>query len=159
MHLKLTPRCSTTPKVLMTVLGLIAGVSVCISLVFWVIGAPLILPFALLETLLLVLAFVCHAKAVCDFDEITLNDRHLVVRQERRGQTKEHQFTRGLFRVSMTDGPSPLVRVAESGKQVELGEWLMLQERASLCKQLAQALMASPSRSGEALWPSKSSFG
>lgn len=143
----------------MTVLGVIAGVSICISLVFWVIGAPLILPFALLESLLLVLAFVCHAKAVCDFDEITLDDRHLVVRQERRGQTKEHQFTRGLFRVTMTNGPSPLVRVAESGKQVELGEWLLLHERVSLCTQLAQGLLASPVEPREAVWPSKSSFG
>lgn len=80
MHLKLTPRCSTTPKVLMTVLRLIAGVSICISLVF-------------------------------------------------------------------------------GGKQVELGEWLMPQERASLCSQLTEAQMASPSRPKEAVWPSKSSFG
>ena len=143
----------------MTVLGLIACVSICISLVFWVIGASLILPFALLESLLLVVAFVCHAKAVCDFDEITLNDRHLVVRQERRGQAKEHHFTRGLFRVSMTDGPSPLVRVAESGKQVELGEWLLVHERVSLCRRLAHALVASPAEPREAVWLSKSSFG
>jgi uncharacterized membrane protein len=136
MHLRLTPYCSSTPKVLMMVLGLIAGVSICISLVFWVIGAPLILPFALVESLLLVAAFVYHAKAMCDFDEITLNDRYLVVRQERQGQTKEHQFTRGLFRVSMTDEPRPLVRVAESDKRVELGEWLLLRERLSLCQVL-----------------------
>jgi uncharacterized membrane protein len=135
----------------MTVLGMVGGVSICISLAFWVIGAPLILPFALLESLLLAIAFVYHARAVCDFDEITLNECHLVVRQERRGQTKEHQFTRGLFRVSMTDGPSPLVRVAESGKQVELGEWLLVHERASLCRKLAEALMVSPERPREAL--------
>ena len=120
----------------MTVLGLIAGVSICVSLVFWVIGAPLILPFALIESLLLVAAFLYHAKAMCDFDEITLNDRYLVVRQERRGQAKEHQFIRGLYRVSMTDGPRPLVCVAESGKRVELGEWLLPQERLSLCSRL-----------------------
>ena len=126
----------------MTVLGLIVGVSICISLVFWVIGAPLILPFALLESLLLLHTFLCHARAVCDFDEFTLNDRHLVVRQERQGQTKEHKFTRGLFRVSMTDGPSPLVRVAESGKYVELGEWLLPQERLSLCTQLVTGVSA-----------------
>jgi uncharacterized membrane protein len=65
----------------MTVLGLIAGVSICIGLVFWAMGAPLILPFALIESLLLVVAFVYHAKAVCDFDEINLDERHLVVRQ------------------------------------------------------------------------------
>ncbi|MEY4725999.1 MAG: hypothetical protein RLZ36_626 [Pseudomonadota bacterium] len=135
----------------MAVLGLIAGMSICIGLVFWVMGAPLILPFALIESLLLVVAFVCHAKAVCDFDEITLTDRHLVVRQERLGQTKEHQFTRGLFRVSMTDGPSPLVRVVESGRRVELGEWLLPQERQLLRQRLSDALMASPAGAREAL--------
>lgn len=139
MQVKLTPRCSSTPKVLMAVLGLIAGVSICVSLVFWVLGAPLILPFALIESLLLVAAFVYHAKAMCDFDEITLNDRYLVVRQERQGRAKEHQFTRGLYRVSMTEGARPLVRVAESDKRVELGEWLLPHERHSLCSQLTHA--------------------
>ena len=129
---------------LIGMLGLIAGMSILIGVVFWVVGAPWVLPFALLESLLLLVAFVFHAKAVCDFDEITLNERHLVVRQERQGQTKEHQFTRGLFRVSMTRGPHPLVRVTESGKHVELGEWLLPQERLSLYKQLAEELMAAP---------------
>ena len=139
LHLRLNPNCSSTPKVLMMVLGLIAGVSICISLVFWVIGAPLILPFALVESLLLVAAFLYHAKAMCDFDEITLNDRYLVVRQERQGRAKEHQFTRGLYRVSMTEGARPLVCVAESDKRVELGEWLLPHERHSLCSQLTHA--------------------
>lgn len=121
----------------MFVLGLIASMSICIGLVFWAMGAPLILPFALIESLLLVFAFVCHARAVCDFDEITLTERHLVVRQERHGKFKEHQFTRGLVRVSMTDGSTSLVRVVESGRRVELGEWLLPHERLSLCKQLA----------------------
>jgi uncharacterized membrane protein len=137
LYLRLSPNCSTTPKVLMFVLGLIASMSICIGLVFWAMGAPLILPFALIESLLLVFAFVCHARAVCDFDEITLTERHLVVRQERHGKFKEHQFTRGLVRVSMTDGSTSLVRVVESGRRVELGEWLLPHERLSLCKQLA----------------------
>jgi uncharacterized membrane protein len=136
LHLKLTPRCSSTPKFLMTVLGLIGGVSICISMVFWVLGAPLILPFALIESLLLGAAFLYHARAMCDFDEITLNDRYLLVRQERQGKTKEHQFNRGLYRVSMTEGDRLLVRVAESDKRVELGEWLLPHERHSLCSQL-----------------------
>ena len=48
----------------MMVLLLIAGVSICISLVFWVIGAPLILPFALVESLLLVAAAARAAFAM-----------------------------------------------------------------------------------------------
>ncbi len=124
----------------MTVLGLIACVSICISLVFWFMGAPWVLPFALLESLLLLGAFVLHAKSMCDFDDITLNDSHLLVHQERRGQAKVHQFTRGLFRVSMTDEPRSLVRVAESGKHVEFGEWLLPRERLSLCQLLRSSL-------------------
>jgi uncharacterized membrane protein len=137
MYVRLKPNCSSSPHVLMAVLGLIAGVSILISLMFWIMGAPLILPFALVELLLLAGAFVCHARTRSDFDEITLSDRHLIVRQERRGQTKEHRFTRGLFWVSMTEGPHPRVRVGESGRHVELGEWLLPQEQLSLSKQLA----------------------
>jgi uncharacterized membrane protein len=124
----------------MSVLGLIAGVSILISLLFWIMGAPLILPFALLESLLLGLAFVCHARTRSDFDEITLNDRYLIVRQERRGQTHENHFTRGLFWVSMTEGPRPRVRVGESGRFVEVGEWLQPHERWSLCRQLSSSV-------------------
>lgn len=121
----------------MTAMGLVAGVSILIGFVFWLLGAPWILPFALIESLLLLVAFVCHAKTRSDFDEIILNDRDLIVYQERSGQTKEHRFTRGLFWVSMTEGPNPRVRVSESGRHVELGEWLMPHERLSLSKQLA----------------------
>lgn len=123
----------------MVVLGSMAGLSIFIGLVFWVMGAPWILPFALIETLVLVVAFVYHARAVCDCDEITLSDRHLIVCQERKGQTKKHCFTRGLFWVSMTEGPHPRVRVIESGQSVELGEWLLPQERLLLCRQLASS--------------------
>jgi uncharacterized membrane protein len=139
MYLRLRPNCSSTPQVLMAVLGLVAGVSILISLVFWVMGAPLILPFALIESLLLAVAFVCHARTRSDFDEITLSDDCLLVRQARQGQEKEHRFTRGLFWVSMTEGPHPRVRVGESGRHVELGEWLRPQERFLLCRQLTGA--------------------
>lgn len=68
----------------MTVLGLIAGVSICISLVFWVIGAPL--PFALLEALLEIrsrvgvsIGRVClpmDAKAILYGDKLTTKERN-----------------------------------------------------------------------------------
>lgn len=57
-------RFAVTPQTFMAVLGLIAGLSVFIGLVFWTIGAPWVLPFALLESVVLVLAFVCHARSI-----------------------------------------------------------------------------------------------
>jgi uncharacterized membrane protein len=120
----------------MIALGLVAGTSIFISLVFWVMGAPWVLPFALVETLVLATAFVFHARTRRDFDEVTCNERHVFVRQERGGRVKEHQFTRGLCRVDMTRSMRPLVRLNESGRYVDLGEWMLPQDRLSLCRQL-----------------------
>jgi len=136
MPIRLSPNCSTTPQFLMIALGLVAGTSIFISLVFWVMGAPWVLPFALVETLVLGAAFVFHARTRSDFDEVTCNERHVFVRQERGGRVKEHQFTRGLCRVYMTRSRRPLVRLDESGRHVDLGEWMLPQDRLSLCQQL-----------------------
>ena len=136
MHLRLSPNISTTPTFLMVALGLVAGTSLLISLVFWVMGAPWVLPFALVETLVLGAAFVFHARTRSDFDEITCNERHVFVRQERGGRVKEHQFTRGLCRVYMTRSMRSLVRLDESGRYVDLGEWMLPQDRLSLCRKL-----------------------
>ena len=119
-----------------TVLGLIAGVSMLIGLFFWAMGAPWVMPFSLLESILLAVAFYIHAQTVCDFDEIMLLDKHLIVRQERRGKSMEHRFTRGLFRISMTAEPRSLIRIDESGRHVELGKWLMPKERVLLFREL-----------------------
>jgi hypothetical protein len=121
---------------MVTVLGLIAGVSLLIGLLFWAMGAPWVLPFSLLESLLLAAAFVIHAQSVCDFDEILLQDQHLIVRQERRGKSLEHRFTTGLFRISLTAGPRARIRIDQSGRHVEVGKWLMPKERISLFREL-----------------------
>ena len=117
-------------------LGVIAGVSLSIGLLFLAMGAPWVLPFSLLESILLAVAFFIHAQTVNDFDEILLQDQHVLVRQERRGRSTEHKFTAGLFRISMTAGPRSLIRIDQSGRYVELGRWLMPKERASLFHEL-----------------------
>ena len=70
MYHRISPNCSSTPKVMVTVLGLIAGVSLLIGLLFWAMGAPWVLPFSLLESLLLAVAFFIHAQTVCDTTKI-----------------------------------------------------------------------------------------
>lgn len=136
MYHRISPNCSSTPKVVVTVLGVIAGVSLLIGLLFWAMGAPWVLPFSLLESLLLAAAFFIHAQTVGDYDEILLQDQHLIVRQERRGKSLEYRFTAGLFRISMTAGPQSLIRIDQSGRHVEVGKWLMPKERISLFREL-----------------------
>ena len=142
LPIRLSPSRSLTPQFLMIALALAAGTSIFISLVFWVMGAPWVLPFALVETLVLGAAFVFHARTRSDFDEVTCNERHVFVRQERSGRVKEHQFTRGLCRVYMTNSLRPLVRLDESGRYVDLGEWLLPQDRLLLCRELKSVAAA-----------------
>jgi len=132
MHIRIKPNCSLSPKGLITALGLIAGISISISIFFWFVGVPWILPFALLETILITIAFIIHAKSVCDFDEITLHEDKLIVRQERKGQILEHRFKRGFFQVSMMQQEKAPIRIHESGKHVQIGEWLTHRETLNL---------------------------
>ena len=136
MYRRICPNRSATPRMMVTVLGLIASVSLAIGLLFWAMGAPWVLPFSLLESLLLAIAFFIHAQTVTDFDEILLQDQHLIVRTARRGRSIEHRFTAGLLRISMTTGPRARIRIDQSGRHVELGKWLMPKERLSLFHEL-----------------------
>ena len=94
------------------------------------------MPFALLETILITIAFIIHAKSVCDFDEITLHEDKLIVRQERKGQILEHRFKRGFFQVSMMQQEKAPIRIHESGKHVQIGEWLTHRETLNLFEQM-----------------------
>jgi uncharacterized membrane protein len=136
MYIRIQPNCSLTPRELLTALGLIVGVSISIGTLFWFIGVPWILPFALLETILIAIAFIIHAKSLSDFDEITLHDGTLIVRQERKGQILEHRFKRGFFCVSMMQQGSAPIRIDESGRRVQIGEWLTPLESLNLLEQL-----------------------
>ena len=61
MHLQIHPKSSISPQALMTVFGVLAGLSLTIGLVFWAMGAFFVLPFAQMETLLLAVTFLYHA--------------------------------------------------------------------------------------------------
>lgn len=63
-HTQLNVSCSLTPKGLMAVMGVLAGLSLFIALGFWVVGAVCILPFSMLEVFVLAAAFICHARTL-----------------------------------------------------------------------------------------------
>lgn len=129
---------------LATALGLVVLVSLLIGVAFWRMGAPWVLPFAGLESLLVVAAFVVHARSVADCDEIHLSDDTLLVRQERRGQVQEQRFPRSYVRVTLVDKGHPKVQVAAAGREVELGPWLRPAASRALYRQLRQDLPAAP---------------
>jgi uncharacterized membrane protein len=123
MHLQIRPKSSISPQALMTVFGVLAGLSLTIGLVFWAMGAFLVLPFALMETLLLAVTFLYQARSLANYDELMLDDYFLIIRKERFGKTIEHRFNRSFCRVSMSQEKYTVIHVEESGRFVEFGHW------------------------------------
>jgi uncharacterized membrane protein len=136
MHLQIHPKSSISPKALMTIFALLAGLSVTIGLVFWAMGAFLVLPFALMETLLLAVTFLYHARSLANYDELVLNDYFLIIRKERFGKTVEHRFNRSFCRVSMSRERYPVIRIEESGRCVEFGQWVRPTEVGAIFNEL-----------------------
>lgn len=120
----------------MTIFAVLAGLSLTIGLVFWVMGAFLVLPFALMETLLLAVTFLYHARSLANYDELELNDYFLIIRKERFGKMVEHRFNRSFCRVSMSRSKYPVIRVEESGRFVEFGQWVRPTEIGAIFNEL-----------------------
>jgi uncharacterized membrane protein len=68
--LTLKRNCSISPAGLACVFGMLAVVALAIAIAFAALGAWLILPFAGLEVLLLVAAFVQQARHATDYERI-----------------------------------------------------------------------------------------
>jgi len=79
--LRLQRNCSASPKLLVAVLGGVSAWSLLISLGFWAMGAPRVLPFAGLEVLLLLGAFAVHSRRVTDSDTLWLTDMFAGMRE------------------------------------------------------------------------------
>jgi uncharacterized membrane protein len=136
MHLQIRPKSSISPQALITVFGALAVLSVTIGLLFWALGAFLVLPFALMETLLLAVTFLYHARSLANYDELVLNEYFLIIRKERFGKMVEHRFNRGFCRVSMSRDRYPVIRIEESGRCVEFGQWVRSTEVGTIFNEL-----------------------
>lgn len=141
---RLHRNCSATPRFLMAALGFLVFCSLMLGLSFWFMGVPWVLPFAGLESAVVVIAFVVHARSVNDCEEMALDERTLCVRHERRGRVQEHRFERSRVRVHWGQGQHPPLRLAAAGREVEIGQWLRPAARKALYRQLQQDLPYAP---------------
>ena len=121
---------------LISIFGVLAGLSVTIGLVFWAMGATLVLPFAVMETLLLGVTFLYHARSLANYDDVLLNDSFLIIRKERFGKVTEHRFNRGFCRVSLSRERHHVIRIEESGRFVEFGQWVRPTEVNAVFREL-----------------------
>lgn len=133
--------CSISPKGLIGFFAGIAAVSIVISLVFYALGAWMILPFAGLEILALGMAFVGYARHAVDCERISVGHDRIRVEVCDGDIVSAREFDQGLTRLVVTRAPmrtSLALRV--QGQEIEIGKHLALEERQQLASALEQLL-------------------
>ena len=132
--------CSVTPKQLFWIYGSMCLVSLGIAVFFWLQGAALVLPFAILELLALGYAFVLYAKHATDGEKILLRDSQLLVEFESGGKVQRAQFQREWVRVEPRRDDQSLIEVYGQGRSITVGRFIRPELRPLLAREIRQAL-------------------
>lgn len=132
--------CSITPVQMCTVLGTLALLSFAVAAFFWVNGATLVLPFALIEVVALAVALVVFARHAADTERISLDGPELRVEWEQGGRVETAAFSREWVRVEPVDGDGSLLRVFGQGREVLVGRHIRPDLRPLLAREIKHAL-------------------
>jgi uncharacterized membrane protein len=141
LHWSLRRQCAVTPSQLASVFVMLGMVSLVVAGFFWVQGAVLVMPFAVLELLALGTAFVVHARHATDGESVILRDGQLVVECECAGVVRRCEFQRERVRLNAC-GRQVLIEVRAGAQAVQIGRHLRSDLRPVLLSELRRALQA-----------------
>ena len=128
--------CSMSPVELATVFAALAVLVLAIAAGFAVVGAWLVLPFAGLEVLLLVAAYLLYARRAADYEKIELDSGRLTVEIAQGARTTRYELEGA--RVALKEGR---VVVRDAREEVEIGRHLGPEARAQFAAELEKKLI------------------
>jgi uncharacterized membrane protein len=121
----------------------IALVSVGIAVAWSARGAWLVLPFALLEMVVLFGALWLLERHADDFESITIEGDRLLVERRERGAVSRHEFSTYWARLVVTNGPAVgqlALALRSHGRELHVGAFLTDEQRATLAVELRKRL-------------------
>ncbi|OQW93821.1 MAG: hypothetical protein BWK79_09120 [Beggiatoa sp. IS2] len=124
-----------------------AVVAMCIYYGLW-----MVLPFSGLEMLVLTICLYTVSRRTSTYEVITVNQEQVIIETGRRRVQERKVFPRYWAKVALTSPPhrwyaSRLI-IGSHGKRVEIGRYLVEQERIDLARALAQLLQGPQSVNG-----------
>lgn len=137
---RLIRNCSVTPTQLGWMYGSLCVVSFGIATFFWMLGAPLVMPFACLEIVAVGFAFVLYGRHAADGERISLQGSRLVVELETAGKLERAEFDRSWVRVEPKAGDRSLITLSAQGRSVEVGRFVRPELRPALASEIRMAL-------------------
>ncbi|MBF5040264.1 MULTISPECIES: DUF2244 domain-containing protein [unclassified Methylophilus] len=122
-------------------LGVFSGL---IAMAFLHIGAWMVLPFAGLELVLVVLAFVVVLRHSGDYEKITFVEDHIEIEQSVLGKIKHVRFQRYWTRITLREGENGKTSlwIGSHNQEVEFGRDTMDDaQREALASHLKRILL------------------
>ena len=135
-------RCSITPAQLGWFYLSLCLVSLGVGSFFWLQGALLVMPFAMLELLAVGTAFLVYSRHAGDAEKIMLRGGQLVIELETAGRTQRAEFNRDWVRIEPKDGDGSLIEVSGQGRSVRVGRHVRPELRPLLAREIRLALRA-----------------
>ncbi len=137
---------ATSRQVRMAVLGAVATISISFALfLWWFAGIWMILPFAGLEVACVGVAFGWLELAADDRDCIEVTDSRVKIARIRRLRAQQFEFNRGWLSTELKRdrmGGLHGVTLRQSGRSVELLEFLPVSEQHRALRDLRSALLS-----------------
>lgn len=135
---------ATSRQVRMAVLGAVATLSISFALfLWWFAGIWMILPFAGLEVVCVGVAFAWLELAADDRDYVEVTASRVKIARFRRLKAERFEFNRGWLSTELKRdrmGGLHGVTLRQSGRSVELLEFLPVSEQQRALRQLRSAL-------------------
>ena len=136
----LVRNCSITPRQFAALYGSLCIISTGIGVGFWWQGATLVASFAVLELVVVGIAFLLYARHATDGERLRLAQDQFEVEIERAGTVTRTVFQRHWVRVQPPADGSALIELSGQGQTVFLGRHLRPELRDGLAKELVGAL-------------------
>ena len=137
---------ATCRQVRVAVLAAVATISFSFALfLWWFVGAWMILPFAVLEVICDTIAFGWLELAVDDRDCVEVTENRVKIVRFRRLRSQHFEFNRGWLSTELKRdrmGGLRGVTLRQSGRSVELLEFLPVSEQHQALRELRIALSA-----------------
>lgn len=132
--------CSITPVQLGGMYASLCAASLGIAAYFWMQGAPLVLPFALLELMVVGAVLLAYARHAVDSEHIALTGSQLVVELDRAGRTERVEFNPAWLRIEPSADERSLVEISAQGRCVKVGRFLRPELRTVLAREIRLAV-------------------
>ena len=131
--------CSLSPAQLATWFGLLASLSLLIALAFAMMGAWLVVPFAVLEISALGLAFFMFGRHAADYERIVAQPGKLTIETSLGPRVDRIEQRADWFRVEYSGRPRDLVQVVTARQALPVGRFAPASARPLLASELSRA--------------------